>query len=73
MVNDKLTVDRKTVRQLRAILHNAKSKGLESQNRDGKEDFAAWLNGKISFVEMVNAEQGKRLRTAFDEVLTKQF
>lgn len=69
VVNERVGVSRKTVRQLRAILHNAKLKGLESQNRDGKEDFAAWLGGMISFVEMVNRSQGQSLRKAFNEVL----
>ena len=55
VVNDHMSVSRKTVRQLRAILHNAKKSGLESQNRDGHENFAEWLQGMISYVEMVNA------------------
>jgi len=72
VVNDRLGVDRRTVRQLRAILHNAKKFGLQSQNRDNRDDFGAWLNGMISFVEMVNTEQGSRLRKDFESVLAKQ-
>ena len=69
VVNDRVGVARPTVRKLRAILHNAKKNGLESQNRDGKENFGAWLNGMISYVEMVNNKQGAKLRKSFDEVL----
>jgi retron-type reverse transcriptase len=69
VVNDRVGVARPTVRKLRAILHNAKKTGLESQNRDGKENFGAWLNGMISYVEMVNNKQGAKLRKSFDEVL----
>jgi retron-type reverse transcriptase len=72
VVNDKLSVDRKTVRKLRAILHNSKKSGLKSQNRENKEDFSAWLNGMISFVEMVNADQGRRLRSDFEAVLARE-
>ena len=71
VVNDRMGVNRKTVRRLRAILNNAKKSGLESQNRDGRDDFAAWLNGMISFVEMVNADQGRRLRKDFEAVVSK--
>lgn len=68
VVNDRLGVDRKTFRRLRAILHNAKSKGLESQNRDQVDDFPAYLNGMISYVEMVNRKQGAELRSAFNSL-----
>ena len=68
VVNDRLNVSRKTIRKLRALLHNAKKTGLESQNREAKENFGAWLNGMISYVEMVNAEQGAKLRKSFNEI-----
>ena len=39
---------------MRAILHNATAHGLESQNRDGRPDFAAYLKGRVEFVCMVD-------------------
>jgi len=68
VVNDQLGVKRKTVRELRAILHNAKKTGLEAQNRDGIPNFADWLGGMISYVEMVNPKHGASLRRQFMEI-----
>ena len=34
-------------RRLRAVLHNASEKGLDSQNRAGRPDFAAHLAGRV--------------------------
>ena len=68
VVNDQLGVDRRTVRKLRAILHNAKKTGLEAQNREGIPNFRDWLLGMIAWVEMVNAKHGARLRSDFDEL-----
>ena len=73
VVNDRAGVNRKTVRQLRAILNNAKKTGLQSQNRENKEDFGAWLNGMISFVEMINRKQGGKLRHEFNAILKSEF
>jgi len=68
VVNDQLGVDRRTVRKLRAILHNAKKTGLESQNRDGIPNFADWLGGMIAWVEMVNPKHGASLRQQFQDL-----
>jgi retron-type reverse transcriptase len=53
VVNDKPSISREELRRLRAILHRAKSEGLEAQNREGRPNFRAWLAGKIAFVSMV--------------------
>ena len=65
VVNDQMGVKRKTVRELRAILHNAKKTGLEAQNREGIPNFSDWLGGMISYVEMVNPKHGATLRRQF--------
>ena len=41
-------VVRKEVRRLRAILHHARTEGLDAQNREGRPNFRAWLRGKIA-------------------------
>jgi RNA-directed DNA polymerase len=61
VVNDKLSVPRKEVRQLRAILHRARTEGLEAQNRGRRPNFRAWLRGMIAYVAMVRPEVGARL------------
>ncbi len=68
IVNRRLGVRRRDVRRLRAILHNAKKHGLESQNRDQEANFAAQIRGQIAFVQMINPDQGRALRAALDAV-----
>ncbi|PQO40833.1 reverse transcriptase family protein [Blastopirellula marina] len=68
VVNDRPSIDRKTIRQLRAILHRAKSEGLERQNRIGHTNFRGWVAGMIAYVEMVNPQQGRKLREAFGTI-----
>jgi len=62
VVNDRPGVARSEVRRLRAILHRARTQGLESQNTQGHPNFVAWSRGKIAFVEMVRPETGAKLR-----------
>jgi retron-type reverse transcriptase len=66
VVNDKVGVRRKDVRQLRAILHRAKTEGLEAQNRGRRPNFRAWLQGMIAYVSMVRPEVGARLLAEFN-------
>jgi retron-type reverse transcriptase len=66
VVNDKTSVSREELRRLRAILHRAKSEGLEAQNRTGHPNFRDWLRGKIAFVSMVRPDAGAKLKTALE-------
>ncbi len=61
VVNDKVTISRTEIRRLRAILHHAKTEGLDAQNREGIPHFREWLRGKIAFVRMVRPEIGDKL------------
>jgi retron-type reverse transcriptase len=61
VVNDRPGVRRDEVRRLRAILHRARTEGLDRQNRENLPDFRAWLLGKIAFVRMARPEAGDRL------------
>lgn len=63
VVNDRMSVPRQTIRRIRAILHNAKHTGLDAQNRDGHPHFRDWLMGMIGWIQMVNPEQGRKLRS----------
>jgi hypothetical protein len=71
VVNDKPGVRRRDVRRLRAILHRARTEGLEKQNRESRPDFLAWLQGKIAYVGMARPEVGARLRAELDALLKK--
>ncbi len=66
VVNDKPSLSREELRRLRAILHRAKTEGLESQNREKRPNFRAWLTGKIAFVSMIRPDVGAKLKAALD-------
>ncbi len=53
---------------LKAILTNCVRLGPESQNREGRPRFRAYLEGRVAFVEMVNLRKGKRLRTILEQI-----
>jgi RNA-directed DNA polymerase len=71
VVNDKPGVSRKEVRRLRAILHRARTEGLEQQNREGRANFVAWLTGKIAYVSMVRPEVGAKLKGELQALLQR--
>ena len=62
VVNERPGVPRQAVRRLRAMLHRAKTEGLAAQNREGKTNFTAWLEGMIAYVAMSQPELGRKLR-----------
>ncbi len=66
VVNDRPGVSRKEVRRLRAILHRARSEGLAAQNRDGRDNFEAWVRGMIAYISMVQPERGAELRKEYE-------
>ncbi len=66
VVNDKPSISRDELRRLRAILHRARSEGLDAQNREGRPNFRDWLRGKIAFVSMVRPDAGVKLKAALD-------
>lgn len=69
VVNQKPSVAREEVRELRAILHNARRHGFDSQNRAGHPAFVEQLRGRVAFVAMVDPARGAKLRAAFDAAL----
>ncbi len=66
IVNDKPTLCRKKIRQLRAILHRAKHEGLAAQNRENRPNFRAWLEGSIAFLAMTRTELGQQMRSQLE-------
>ncbi|WP_206028668.1 reverse transcriptase family protein [Thalassoroseus pseudoceratinae] len=64
VVNERPGVPRKLVRRLRAILHNAQTTGLAAQNRENHPHFESWVEGMVSYIQMVNPSQGEPLRAA---------
>ena len=58
VVNDKLSIDRKTLRKFRAVLHQAETRGLENLRWGSSPDLIAALRGYANFVYMVDKEKG---------------
>jgi hypothetical protein len=68
VVNDELRVPRDERRRFRAILHNCRSHGIESQAR-GRPRFREYLRGFASYVHMVQPEEGAALLREVEELL----
>lgn len=68
VVNDTMGTPRRLRRRLRAILHNAQKTGLEAQNREGRPNFRAHLNGVIGHVHNANPTQAVRERQVLREL-----
>jgi retron-type reverse transcriptase len=64
VVNDKPSIDRETIRRLRAILHGARTTGLAAQNRENRPNFESWVRGMVAYIRMVNPGQGQKLEAA---------
>lgn len=54
VVNQHTSTPRELRRQVRAIIHNAQRTGLQAQNRDGRENFRAYLQGLIGYIHEAN-------------------
>jgi RNA-directed DNA polymerase len=68
VANQRLNIPRPDYDRLKAILTNCIRLGPESQNREAHPDFRAHLQGRISFVVMMNPKRGARLRSLFDQI-----
>jgi RNA-directed DNA polymerase len=68
VVNQKLNLPRREVELLEAMLTNCVHSGPGSQNRERLRDFRAHLQGRVSFVEMINRGKGRKLRTIFESI-----
>lgn len=68
VVNEHINVSRAAYDELKAILHNCSKNGPDAENRAGLRDFRAHLDGRVAWVEHVNASRGQRLRRMFDAI-----
>lgn len=68
VVNDHVNVPREAYDELKAILHNCVKFGPQEQNRLGVSDFRAHLDGRVGWIEAVNPNRGRRLRTLFKTI-----
>lgn len=68
VVNEHVNIERASYDALKAILYNCRVQGPNAQNRDGRADFRAHLDGRVGWVEQVNPARGAKLRAAFDAI-----
>lgn len=60
VVNEKLNVDRKTLKRFRATLHQIEINGLNNASWGNSDDVMASVQGFANFVAMVNPEKGTK-------------
>jgi len=68
VTNQRVNIVRADFDRLKAILTNCVRHGAESQNREGHPSFQLHLEGRVGFVESVNAQKGARLRMIFERI-----
>jgi hypothetical protein len=68
VTNQRLNVRRSDFDVLKAILTNCVRHSPETQNREAHPHFREHLLGRISFIESINGEKGKRLQAIFDQI-----
>jgi hypothetical protein len=68
VINQKTNVVRRDYDTLRAILHQASHTGLAAQNREGRDNFRAHLQGRIAYVAATNPARGARLAKLFARI-----
>jgi RNA-directed DNA polymerase len=68
VANQRLNVRRAEFDLLKAILTNCVRLGPNSQNREGHPRFREHLEGRVAFVESINAGKGRRLREILERI-----
>jgi RNA-directed DNA polymerase len=68
VTNQRLNLRRSDFDLLKAILTNCVRRGPQTQNREAHPHFREHLHGRISFIESIYAQKGKRLRAIFDQI-----
>lgn len=71
VINDKISLDRKTLRKFRAVLHQAENKGLENLNWGNSPDLIAAIKGYANFVFMVDKEKGFVFQSQVKRIIEK--
>ena len=60
VVNEKLNVDRKTLKRFRATLHHIETNGMDNVSWGSGDDLIASIHGFANFVAMVNPTKGNK-------------
>jgi hypothetical protein len=68
LVNVHPNLPRQEYDTLKAILTNCKRRGSSTQNRDGRPDFRAHLQGRVAWFRQVNPQRGEKLHRLFEQI-----
>jgi hypothetical protein len=68
VVNEGLNLRRRDLERLEAILTNCARRGPASQNRENHPDFRAQLEGRVGYVEMINPEKARQLKSILQSI-----
>ena len=71
VVNEKLNISRKTLRQFRATLYQIEKEGIEGKNWGNSTNLLAAITGFANFVAMVNPEKGKEFQKQVKRIKLK--
>ncbi len=71
VVNDELGVNRKKLRQFRALLHQIKQTGMQGKKWGEGADLASSIWGYANFVYMVKPEKGAKLLQEVKDIISK--
>lgn len=68
VVNRRLNIPRQDFDRLKAQLTNCIRHGADTQNTTDHPNFRHHLEGRVSFVESIHPERGRRLRTLLNQI-----
>jgi hypothetical protein len=68
VTNEHVNIPRADFDRLKATLTNCARFGPQSQNREGLPNFRVYLEGRVAFVEMINAQKAARLRRILEKI-----
>jgi hypothetical protein len=68
VANRRLNIWRADFDRLKAILTNCVRHGPAGQNRDGHADYRAHLEGRVGYMESINPEKGRKLRSILQRI-----
>ncbi|MCH5583450.1 hypothetical protein MK805_00450 [Shimazuella sp. AN120528] len=71
VVNEKPNLTRKDIRSFRALLHNVEHHGLEQENHRNHPHFWEYINGYVSYVQMVRPDIGKKFAIQVQRIADK--
>lgn len=71
VVNEKPNLTRKELRRFRALLHNIEANGLEAENRNDHPRFWSFIQGYVSYIQMVRPDVAAKMSDQLNRIAEK--